>query len=271
MKCILCGSLEVKPYWDECLVRCIKCSLVRAAEPYFGSQPAEVYRDVYFQGTKYVDYQHRAYKGERKALICNFRRRIGILRKLAPEAKRLVEIGSGYGFFLELAGHYWCVKGFEISEHAAQQAQKLGLPCICADYLAHDMQDYVPDVACLWDTIEHLTTPRRMLEKIAADLPSQGLIAISTGDINAFLPRFQKTNWRLIHPPTHLWYFSSVTLIQLLRDVGFEPVKIVYPFYYRSLRAYIGNLSRYLPKRMGDLPIPLQTGDIIEVYARKLA
>ncbi len=272
MKCIVCGALEVNAYLDERLVQCAECSLVRAADHYFSLQPSAVYTDVYFQGlayvpgeTEYVDYQR-----ERQALACNFHRRIAILRGLAGNAKRLVEIGSGYGFFLELAGRYWEVEGFEISEHAARQAQRLGARCICADYLLHDGRASVPDIACLWDTIEHLASPRHVLEKLAADLPPQGLIAISTGDIGAILPRLQGRHWRLIHPPTHLWYFSLPTLVQLLREVGFEPVKIVYPFYYRSLRTCIGKLSHYLPRRLGDWPIPIQTGDLMEVYAQKV-
>ena len=266
MDCILCGSVETRPYWNERLVQCVNCSLVRAADRYFTYQPSAIYTDEYFQGAEYMDYMR-----ERKALMRNFQRRIRTICELAPDANRLVEIGCGYGFFLELAGRYWSVKGFEISEYAVQQAQKLGQPCIWSNYLFEDMRDHVPDIVCLWDTIEHLATPRRMLEKVASDLRSQGLIAISTGDIGACLPQLQKSSWRLIHPPTHLWYFSSVTLVQLLREVGFEPVRIVYPFYYRSLFALLGKLSRYIPRWVGDLPIPLQTGDIMEVYMRKLA
>lgn len=193
-----------------------------------------------------------------------------MLRGLAPNAMRLIEIGSGYGYFLELAGRQWDVQGFEISAHAAQEAQRLKVPCICGDYLRHDALALQPDIVCLWDTIEHLLSPRQMLEKVASDLKPRGVIAISTGDIGALLPRLQGRHWRLIHPPTHLWHFSSATLARLLRDVGFESVKVVHPFFYRSLRTCLGPFSRFLPQRMTDLPIPIQTGDLMEVYARKV-
>ena len=265
MQCTLCGSIENNIYWDERLVQCVNCTLVRAADYFFSYQPTELYTEAYYQGTEYLDYER-----ERRALVRNFSARVRILREFAPDAKRLAEIGCGYGFFLEVARQYWNVKGFEISEYAVQQAQRRGLPCTWGDYLLQDVRGYLPDIVCLWDTIEHMTTPRRVVEKVASDLPSGGLIAISTGDIGAFLPKLQKTSWRLIQPPIHLWYFSSATLMQLLREVGFKTVKVIHPFYYRSLRTLLGRLSRCVPGWMADLPIPLQTGDIMEVYAYKL-
>ncbi|MBI4454639.1 MAG: methyltransferase domain-containing protein [Acidobacteria bacterium] len=264
MKCIVCGSDKTRDYWDHRLVQCTECFLVRAADSYFSCQPSGLYTETYYQGAEYADYM-----GERKALARNFQQRIAILRRLAPEARKLVEIGSGYGFFLEMAGRYWGVKGFEISEYAAQQAQRMSLPCIQGDYLLEDIAAEKSDIVCLWDAIEHLRTPRLVLEKVEADLRPRGVVAISTGDIGALLPRLQKARWRLIHPPTHLWYFSLTLLLRLLREVGFEPVKISYPFHYRSLRWLAGRVSRCAPRWIGDLPIPLQTGDIVEVYARK--
>jgi SAM-dependent methyltransferase len=223
-----------------------------------------IYSEDYFSGGEYPDYL-----GEQKALIRNFRRRILVLKKLSPNSERLVEIGSGYGYFHDLASRHWKVKGVEISEFAAQQAQDRGLDVLCVDYLSVNMQDFKPQIICLWDTIEHIKNPRKVLEKIVYDLQPGGLITISTGDIGAWLPRIQKSNWRLIHPPSHLWYFSSKTLTQLLLDVGVKPIQVIRPIFYRSLRAFLGPISKYLPRSIGDLPIPLQTGDIIEVYAYK--
>lgn len=272
MKCIACGSIGTRVYLDNRLLQCTECALVRAADRYFTSEPSEIYTDRYFHGPEFIGgkTEYVNYRREQKALTSNFRRRIQILRRLAPNAMRLVEIGSGYGYFLQLARRQWHVQGFEISAHAAQEAQRLDVPCVCGDYLLHDMGAYQPDIVCLWDTIEHFISPRRMLEKVASDLQPQGVIAISTGDIDAILPRLQGSHWRLIHPPTHLWYFSSATLTRLLREVGFRPVKVVHPFFYRSIRTCLGPLSRFLPQCVADLPIPIQTGDLMEVYAHKV-
>jgi hypothetical protein len=110
-----------------------------------------------------------------------------------------------------------------------------------------------------------------VLEKLATDVKPGGLVAVSTGDIASLLARHQGSRWRLIHPPTHLWYFSAATLSALLEAVGFEPIRVVRPHYYRSLRTYVGGLAKHLPESVGDMPIPLQTGDLMEIYARRTA
>jgi hypothetical protein len=95
-----------------------------------------------------------------------------------------------------------------------------------------------------------------------------GVVAISTGDIGAWLPRLQRARWRQVHPPTHLWYFSVGTLTRLLESVGFRVVRVVRPLFYRSLRLYLRGCGSLLPKRLGDVAVPLQTWDLMEVYAR---
>jgi SAM-dependent methyltransferase len=261
--CIVCAGGSTEPFWRDDLVRCTACGLVRAADRFFQVDAASLYGANYYTGAEYVDY-----RGDRTAARVNARRRIRALRKLAPEARRLFEIGCGYGYFLELATEHWAASGIEVSAHAAREAQRSQLLCACGDYLTVSNADRA-DIVCLWDTIEHLAAPRAVLHKAASELPPGGLLAISTGDIDALLPRVQRHRWRLIHPPTHLWYFSVATLTALLRETGFELIRVVRPFFFRSLRLYVPRLARYLPAIAGDCPVPLQTGDLVEIYARR--
>ena len=60
----------------------------------------------------------------------------------------------------------------------------------------------------MWDTIEHLKRPDLFVQKAAADLRPGGLIALTTGDIGSLNARLRGARWRMIHPPTHLHYFS---------------------------------------------------------------
>ena len=53
-----------------------------------------------------------------------------------------------------------------------------------------------------------------------------GKTYITTGDISAALPRFQKEKWRMIHPPSHLHYFSKKTLTLLLERYDLKVVRI---------------------------------------------
>jgi len=264
--CILCAATESRPYWGDDLVQCANCSLVRAADRFFAFDPRELYGAGYYSGPggEYVDY-----RGERRAARRNGRRRVNVLRRLAPAADSLFEIGSGFGYFLELAAARWSSAGIEVSAHAAAEAQRLNLRCVHGDYLTTPAAYPAPQIVCLWDTIEHLAAPRKVLEKIAAELSPGGIVAVSTGDIGSWLPRLQRERWRLIHPPTHLWYFSVVTLTRLFQDTGFSVVRVAHPPFYRSLRLYLRRFAAYLPAAVGDWAVPLQTWDLMEVYARR--
>jgi hypothetical protein len=99
--------------------------------------PRSLYTRKYFEGDAYVpgETEYVDYNRERRALARNFRRRARLIDRLAPGSQSLIEIGSGYGFFLEVAAAHWDVEGFEISEHAAGVARSHGVRCVNADYL----------------------------------------------------------------------------------------------------------------------------------------
>ena len=263
-RCAICDGADARPFWGRALVQCCGCSLVRAADRFFDVDPRVLYDAGYFTGDEYVDY-----RGDRRAAAYNARRRIRVLRALAPAAQTLFEIGAAYGYFLEEAGRFWRSSGIEVSAHAAREAQRLGVACALGDYADDDAPSPPPDIICMWDTIEHLADPRGALEKIAREIAPGGLVAISTGDIGAWMPRLQRGGWRQIHPPTHLWYFSAATLARLLEEVGFRVVRIAHPPFYRSLRLYVPRLASALPTWAGDLPVPLQTWDLVEIYATR--
>ncbi len=263
--CSVCGGSTATSMWGEDLVRCTTCSLVRAADRYFDIDPARVYDAQYFTGAEYVDY-----RGDRSAVRRNSARRLAILREMAPRARTLFEIGCGFGYFLELASRHWSVSGIEVSAHAASEAQGLNLTCVHGEYLALPPPSAPVDIVCLWDTIEHLVAPEKVVRKIAAEMAPGAILAISTGDIERWLPRLQQRRWRQIHPPTHLWYFSAETLAALVRNAGFRILRIIYPPFYRSLRLYLRAFAGVLPRRIGDWPIPFQTWDLMELYAQRL-
>jgi hypothetical protein len=68
------------------------------------------------------------------------------------------------------------------------------------------------------------------------------LVAITTGDIGSLNARLQKGRWRLIHPPTHLHYFTRQSLTRLLDRCGFRVVHVEYSGVYRSARGMVHNL-----------------------------
>lgn len=275
--CLVCGGAYAKSKLAG-LLSCKTCNFVTADVTVSREDLEGIYSAKYFAGEEYKDYV-----SERRLIEKNFRIRLQTLLNYVPNApgKRLFEIGSAYGFFLSVAqDHFASVEGIDLSCDAATFAvEKLRLCVHAGDFLEYRIQNKI-DVACLWDTIEHLETPHLYLEKLTAYMDRGGIIAITTGDIRSLVARLRGTKWRQIHPPTHLHYFSRDTLTLLLRKYGFAVRHCGHEGMQRSLDtiAYIIlNIKHQRPelyarlKKVGFLrwDIYLNLYDILFVVAEK--
>jgi translation elongation factor EF-Tu-like GTPase len=84
----------------------------------------------------------------------------------------------------------------------------------------------------------------------------------------------------MIHPPTHLYYFSAGTMAKLLEKYGFTIVSITHPGIYRNLKQIVFSLF-FLNKNVGgrfsllldklNAAIYLNTYDVMQVVAQKKA
>src|SRR4030042_2269415 len=231
-RCIVCGSVQCIPLYAG-IIRCSKCGHVFADLLLGHKRLKKIYGKKYFFGNEYSNYLK-----DKGVLQKNFNLRLEVLKKfLIPSRhKHLLEIGCAYGFFLDLAKQQFeTVTGIDITEDGILYAQKqLKLNVVKADFLKHNFSKQKVDVVCLWDTIEHLERPNLFLEKISKLTKKGSLIAITTGDINSLNARLRGKSWRLIHPPTHLHYFSGKTLSRLLAQKGFKVTYNRHCGYFRS-------------------------------------
>lgn len=275
--CVCCRSREHVPHLKG-LRRCLQCAHVWADMEVSDEEFRELYSEKYFHGAEYMDYEK-----ERSALCWNFKSRIRELRKCHPDGGKLFEIGSAYGFFLEVAKEFFQVTGCDISGHAARYArEKFGLDVQEAEYLSIPARENEYDIICMWDTIEHLGAPDLYIEKAAIEIKKGGTLAISTGDISSLYARIWGRKWRLIHPPTHLHYFTPKSLGTLFKRMGFVEIKISHPPFWRSLDATVRYLFSYPSGKWTDkiyatlksahllnFNFPMNAWDIMTVYAKR--
>lgn len=277
-RCIACAGTRLRR-WHSDLIRCLDCGHCRYGIDISKEQLRTLYNAGYFTGGEYEN--HLA---EAASFRKNFRLRMKIMSELLDPTRhqKLLEIGCGYGIFLDLVRNdFKSVTGIDIAEDAVEHARKVfGLNALCVDFLDLDLGGQTFDVVCLWDTIEHLLEPQRHIEKISRATHHGALLAITTGDIESLNARLRRSRWRMIHPPSHLHYFSRKSLSTLLERHGFKVVRAQYCGYYRSFRRMIHNVVLLSWKRpdlyaaLGKLRIPdfglyLNLYDIIYVIACK--
>ena len=232
-QCIICKNTHSVPLYEG-IRKCADCHHAFADQVLTDEELFKIYSRNYFFGEEYSDYF-----ADKRVLQKNFLQRLQVLSRYLEAGihDNLLEIGCAYGFFLDVArGHFKTVRGIDINaDGVAFAKEKLGLDTIRDDFLKHDFGSEIFDVVCLWDTIEHLRDPHLYLEKIAHHTKKGSLIALTTGDIESINAKLRKENWRLIHPPTHLHYFSKKSIEKLLNQCGFEVVYNRHCGFYRSI------------------------------------
>ena len=209
------------------LVKCERCGFVSANLTLTDAEVAALYDRGYFHGDEYLDYV-----AEEESLRLNFNGRLRTLQQVVPDLRErdIFEIGCAYGFFLDEARHFArSVAGIDISQDAtAYGRSRFGLDVQQGDYLSRALGKKYGVIA-MWDTVEHLQRPDLFIEKVKDDLQPGGILALTTGDIGSVNARLRGQKWRMIHPPTHLHYFSAGTMKALLGRHGFDVVHLSHP------------------------------------------
>ena len=276
--CLVCGGASFEAPVLGPLARCRTCGFIflpRTAD--LPQQIEALYAGEYFTGSEFGDYASQA-----DTFARNFRGYLRRMRDAGATGGRLIEVGCAYGFFLKAARASFDVVGLDVNEAAIAAAQALGVRAIFGDF-----RTYAPeapaDVVCMWDTIEHLLEPRQYLDRARDVLTKGGHLFLTTGDIGSPIARMRGAHWRMIHPPSHVNYFSRDTMTRLLDRAGFEVTSIRSVGTYRDLanslhvlslfskRPMVRRLARALhkPLRGRSMAFYLNLHDIMFVAARK--
>ncbi len=198
-----------------------------------------LYQEEYFRGEEYADYLR-----DKPIQLKTLRQHLTLLQKWVAPGARVLEVGCAYGFFLQLLDvDYPGSVGIDVCKDAIQFAAESGWDAreatICEMPLAETF-----DAVCMWDTLEHLAEPLRVMETAWNLLERGGYVVLTTGDIGAWLSRVQGRRWRQIHPPTHLYYYTRPALQALCERVGFEVVRFGTVKIYRRIGSMLHALAK---------------------------
>ena len=138
---------------------------------------------------------------------------------------RLLDVGTGFGFFLvEMKKRGWEAAGVEISQKAMDYARDvLELTIFAGPLEKVDLPDNHFDAVTAFYVIEHLSHPMAFLKECHRILKPGGLLLLRyphTTPIKNFLHFFGIKN-RLYDLPAHLSDFSPKMIQQCLERIGF--------------------------------------------------
>jgi hypothetical protein len=219
--CPVCQSIEADAPVLESLARCRRCGFIFLPRtPDLPERVNALYAGDYFTGGEFGDYAE-----QHPTFARNFRAYLSRMAAVGVTSGRLLEVGCAYGFFLEQARTAFDAAGIDVNAPAIDAARALGVRAEFADFLSYAPPSPL-DVVCLWDTIEHLLDPGAYLSRARDVLVDRGWIFLTTGDIGSLVARVRGPRWRMIHPPSHVNYFSRDTMTRLLHTHGFDVASI---------------------------------------------
>ena len=278
--CLICKEKHFELIYNNTLQKCLACGFITANLEIDTLKLEEIYNENYFKGEEYLDYCN-----DKNIIQKNFQNRLDYIFKKVNKSsiQSALELGSAYGFFAETINNNinnLNYTGIDIEEKAVNYGQNiLKQNLIQGNYLELKLNNNYTDVF-MWDVIEHLAKPAEFINKISQEIIIGGHLYITTGDIDSELAKRQKEKWRLIHPPTHLHYFSKKTITQLLEQNNFTIEDISYPAIKRSLKQIfyslfiLGQKPPEFIKFLYNLISPnwsksVNTHDIMFIIARK--
>ncbi|MCJ7827786.1 class I SAM-dependent methyltransferase [Patescibacteria group bacterium] len=228
----------------ERIVKCSGCGLVFVASQSSSSQ--------IMMG--YTRKKERTYLKDTEARARSFRRSAKFLSKLIGKSKgRLLDVGCAAGLFLAAARD----EGFEVSGVEPNRwlarwgRENLKAKITTGSFEEACLRQSYFEVVTFWDVLEHLTDPLGALEKAHRLLQKEGLMLINYPDIKSFWARLLGRNWWFV-VSGHLFYFTPLTIKQMVEKAGFQVVKDYRHFQTLSLGYLLTRLGRYNEKLAGS-------------------
>ncbi len=171
-----------------------------------------------------------------------------LLSKRKPNGK-LLDVGcSSGGFMFSARKRGFSCEGVEINKRTADIATANGFEVFQGFLENAPFNKESFDVINLGDIIEHVNDPRFLLKTCAGLLKPNGIIVISTPNVDCFwskatlwLYRVFNIPWASATPPHHLFQFNFENLNRLLAEQGFENTHQIFSR-PRSLKYELGSL-----------------------------
>jgi SAM-dependent methyltransferase len=139
------------------------------------------------------------------------------LKKYAPSAKRILEIGCSSGHLLfGLKQYGYQVFGCDVSQEAVRLAKKHYDLDIFLSQFPQENQKAGFDVLLLSHLIEHLVSPKDFLKQALQFLKPQGILLLATPNLNSLGFRLFGNHYTMVSPPVHLNFFNKKTIRLLL-------------------------------------------------------
>ncbi len=244
MACVTCHSQSFRFLFEKNnyrIEKCSTCNLVQVTNiP--DNQHIEQNYDEQFFATYYKGVENNPTK-QRYAYL-NSHNKLDQIERRITRRGNLLDVGCSFGLFLDAARQRgWSVAGIELSAYAARYATEgLGLTVVNKPLTEAKFEGESFDVITMWYVIEHLPNPIECLRHLKTFLKEDGILVISTPNVDSYRAKIEGRRWRIWIPPEHLLYFSPESLSSVVEQSELEimdkETALPYEQYFRKALLY---------------------------------
>lgn len=250
-ECIYCKSnsfltisKRVRDSSKHSIIKCIKCHLVQL----FPIPSSHDDKSFYNKGRQFTNIHKNFHI---KTLRVNQRadtfRRANLISKLAPKKSIILDVGSGFGFFIEeMKKRDYCPQGIEISDFARNISQKITKEQVFDIDILRDSFLKQYDVITMFHVLEHLSKPVIFLKKLKKMIAKPGKLIIEVPNLNDLMVSSNISYRQFYWQRAHLLYLNKETISILLESAGFSE----YEFWYTQRYG----LSNFMNWMMNNSP-----------------
>lgn len=206
--CILCNAEKLKPlvgFEKAFLTRCSNCGFVFSARI-----PTNQELITYYEGYGRNDYLSPITIKRYNEILDQF--------ESVRKTNRLLDVGCGIGYFLEVAKKRgWEVYGTEYTDEAIRICQSKGIQMNQGVLDPANYQSESFDVITSFEVIEHINNPQSEINNISSLLRKGGLFYVTTPNFNSLLRYHLGEKYNVICWPEHLSYYTPSTLNRLMQ------------------------------------------------------
>lgn len=239
--CLFCSQARSVLRYDfgpQRILRCPDCGLLYIDPLPSAEDLRAVYGADYFENAAFLDgaaeglFGYSDYVAERfnkQPQYAAIAREVKGLLGRRERPPRLLEVGCGFGYFLDVAfEENFDVAGLEFNPFAVQRlSRKYAFPIMSGAIESAELEANAYDAIVMFDVIEHLRDPFGSLGRVWQALAPEGVLVLSTVDAESVVSRligkrledFRRTR-------EHLVFFSRATMRRVLRAYGFETLSM---------------------------------------------
>lgn len=230
-KCCICNSrdnsLPYKRVGNYQTSKCSKCKLIYLDSGNSSINPYSFYSDARKDEDKDNDAKSviyysfpEMYKKYPNVFNYYFNKRIKHIFKYIKNPKSILDIGCGYGLWLNFCKNkFKDIYGIDLNQDAVSYAVKnyhLNVERLTLEQLDCAQKKF--DVVTMCDVLEHIEDPDLVLQNIHNLMHKKSVLYIQVPDVVGLKIPYGY-NWLLPH---HLWQFNATTMIELLKKNNFQ-------------------------------------------------